>query len=179
MLASNSASSFSFLILPLILSPTPLTDITHICAAVSLLKQRAFLTPDCLLQSKWQYCCIMTDDASNCPVLRPVVKVFSVYAFVHVLVSAPYNNTDIMKVSNTHIFHFLGVSHFQSLSNCYIFLAFFIISIIFFCTFPFVTTVHPKSKKHCTFYISLWLYYNFHVSCPLAFCQQMSSSNRI
>jgi len=96
----------------------------------------------------------MTDDASICAVLRPVVKVLSVYAFAHVLVSAPYTNADIMKVSNTHIFHFLGMSHFQILSNCYKFLAFFIISIIFFYTFLFVTTVHPKSMKHCNFYIS-------------------------
>jgi hypothetical protein len=65
-----------------------------------------------------------------------VVKVLSVYAFVHVLVSAPYTNTD-MKVSNTHIFHFLGTSHFQSLSICYSFLAFLISSIIFFHTFLF------------------------------------------
>jgi len=76
----------------------------------------------------------MTDDDSNCAVLRPVVKVHSVYAFAHILVSAPYTNTDIMKVSNTHIFNFLGMSHFQSLSNCYSFLAFFIVSKIFFCT---------------------------------------------
>lgn len=137
MLASNSTSSFSFLILSLIFSPMPLTDITHTCAAASLPKQRAFLTPDCLLQSRWQCCCIMTDDASNCTVLMPLVKALSVYAFVHILVSAPYTNTDIMKVSNTHIFNFLDMSHFQSLSNCYSFLAFFIISIIFFCTVHF------------------------------------------
>jgi hypothetical protein len=33
--------------------------------------------------------------------------------------------------------------------------------------------------KHCSFYISWRPYYNFHVSCPLAFYQQKSGSNRI
>jgi hypothetical protein len=46
-------------------------------------------------------------------------------------------------------------------------------------TFPFVTTVHAKSMKCHTFYISWWLYYNIHVSCPLLFCQQKSGFNRI
>jgi hypothetical protein len=38
----------------------------------------------------------MTDEDSNCAVLKPVVKVLSVYAFVHVLISAPNANTDTM-----------------------------------------------------------------------------------
>jgi hypothetical protein len=79
----------------------------------------------------------------------------------------------------THIFFTSWVCPISTASLIASFLVFFIVSIIFFYTFLFVTTVHPNSMKHCTFYISWWLHYNFHVSCPLTFCQQNSGSNRI
>lgn len=124
--------------------------------------------PDCLLQSRWHCCCIMTEDASNCAVIRPVVKVLSVmplsmsWFLIHTLILTScefqtqiYFISWVCPISRAPL---TATIYWQ----CLLVLSF---SLVHFS----LSTLHPKSMKHCTFFISRWLYYNFHVSCPLAF----------